>query len=102
MTSSLKRRIERLQSSTPVGADIKWARAIMRAFDMVRDHPEQATDADRALVAATSHEEWNAAFGALIDAAGGLAAAVRASYELEAAEKAKQIEGQVVKRASAE
>jgi hypothetical protein len=42
--------------------------------------------------------KWNDSFGALIDAAGGLAAAVRASYELEAAEKAKQIEGQVVKQ----
>jgi hypothetical protein len=102
MTSSLKRRIERLQSSTPVGADIEWARAIMRAFDMVRDHPEQATDEDRALAAATSHEEWSDAFGALIDAAGGLAAAVRASYEIEAERKAKQIEGKVVKQAPAE
>jgi hypothetical protein len=37
-----------------------------------------------------------------IDAAGGLAAAVRASYELEAAEKAKQIAGQVVKQVPAE
>lgn len=37
-----------------------------------------------------------------IDAAGGLAAAVRASYELEAAEKAKQIAGQVDKQVPAE
>jgi hypothetical protein len=74
----------------------------MRAFDMVRDHPEQATEEDRALAAVTSHEEWSDAFGALIDAAGGLAAAVRASYELEAAEKSKQIEGEVVKQVPAE
>jgi hypothetical protein len=97
MTSSLKRRIERLQSSTPVGADIDWARAIVHAFDMVRHYPEQATDADRALAAATSYEEWSEALGTLIDAAGGLAAVVRASYELEAAEKA-----QVVKQVPAE
>jgi hypothetical protein len=102
MTQTLKRRIERLESSTPVSADVEWARAIMRAFDMVRDHPEQATDEDRALVAATSHEEWSRAFGALIDAAGGLAAAVRGSYGIEAAEKAKPIEGQVVKQVPAE
>jgi hypothetical protein len=37
-----------------------------------------------------------------IDAAGGLAAVVRASYELEAAEKAKQIAGQVDKQVPAE
>jgi hypothetical protein len=73
----------------------------MHAFDMVRDHPEQATDEDRALAAATSHQEWCDAFGALIDAAGGLAAAVRASYEIEAAD-ARQIEGQVVKQVPAE
>jgi hypothetical protein len=65
---------------------------------MVRHHPEQATDEDRALAAATSHEEWSRAF----DAAGGLAAAVRGSYELEAAEKAKQNEGQAVKQAPAQ
>jgi hypothetical protein len=101
MTQTLKRRVERLEGNTHVGADIEWARAIMRAFDMVRDHPEQASDQDRALVAATSHEEWSDAFGALIDAVGGLAAAVRGSYELEAAEKAKPIE-QIVKQVPAE
>jgi hypothetical protein len=57
---------------------------------MVRHHPE---------VPRMRNEEWSDAFGVLIDAQGGLAAAVRASYELEAAEKAKQIEGQVVKQA---
>jgi hypothetical protein len=69
---------------------------------MVRHHPEEATDEDRALAAATTHEEWSDAFGVLIDAQGGLAAAVRGSYELEAAEKAKQIEGPVGKPAPAE
>jgi hypothetical protein len=98
MTRSLGRRIEPLERDTHVGeADIDRARAIMRAFDMVRDHPEQATDEDRALA-----EDWQTAFGVLIDALGGLAAAVRGSYEIEAAEKPKQIEGQVVKQVPAE
>ena len=63
MTNSLKRRIEQLERTFPVGADVERASAIMRAFDMVRYHPEQATDEDRALVAATSDEEWGRAFG---------------------------------------
>jgi hypothetical protein len=91
MTSSLKRRIERLQRTTPVGADIEWARAIMRAFDMVRDHPEQAADEDRALAAATSNEDWQRAFSTLIDAAGGLAAVVQGSYELERQAASKEL-----------
>jgi hypothetical protein len=69
----------------------------MRAYDMVRDHPEQATGQDRALA-----EDWQTAFGVLIDAAGGLGAVVQMSYEIEAERKAKQIEGQVVKPAPAE
>jgi hypothetical protein len=98
MNRPLERRVERLERDTHVGdADIDRARAICHAYEVVRHHPEQATDEDRALAAATSHQEWSDAFGALIDAAGGLAAAVRASYEIEAAEKAKQID-QVVKQ----
>jgi hypothetical protein len=96
MTSSLKRRIERLQSSTPVGADIEWARAILRAYDIVRDHPAQASDADRALAEATSHEEWSWALGIIIDAAGGLEAVVRASYAAE--RKPQQENDQEAKR----
>jgi hypothetical protein len=83
MTSSLKRRIEQLERLTPVGAEVERAHAIVRAYDMVQFTPEQATDEDRALVAATSHEDRWRAFGILIDAGGGLEAAVRASYELK-------------------
>jgi hypothetical protein len=98
MNRPLEGRVERLERDTHVGdADIDRARAICHAYEVVRRHPEQATDEDRALAAATSHQEWSDAFGALIDAAGGLASAVRASYEIEAAEKAKQID-QVVKQ----
>ena len=61
----------------------KCGAKIMRAFDMVRDHPEQATDEDRALAAVTSNEDWQRAFSILIDAAGGLAALVQKSYESE-------------------
>jgi len=57
---------------------------------MVKDHPEQATDDDRALAAITSHEDRWRAFGTLIDAAGGLEAAVRASYEIVAERKRQQ------------
>jgi hypothetical protein len=48
---------------------------------MVRHHPEQATDEDRALAAVTSHDDWMRVFGTLIDAAGGLEVVVRASYD---------------------
>ena len=98
MTSSLERRIERLESNTHVGADVEKARAIFNAYVRVTDHPAQASDEDRALLA---HEDWQHAFSILIDAAGGLGAVVLASYEIEAAEKAKQIEGQVVKQVPA-
>ena len=76
----LERRIERLERSAHVGADVERACAIFHAYTMVRDHLEQATDEERALAAVTSHEERWRAFGILIDAAGGLEAAVRASY----------------------
>jgi hypothetical protein len=103
MNRLLERRVERLERDTHVDdADMDRARAICHAYEIVRHHPEQPTDEDRALAAATSHEEWSRAFGIMIDAAGGLAAAVRGSYELEAAEKAKQIEGQAVKQAPAQ
>ena len=82
--SSLERRVERLERGTHVGADVERARAIFHAYDVVRNHPEQATDEDRALAAVTSREDWQRAFGILIDAEGGLEAAVLASYEIEA------------------
>ena len=80
MTSSLERRIERLESGAHVGADVERARAIFDAYERVRDDPQQATDEDRALLA---HEDWQRAFVALIEAAGGLEAVVRASYEIK-------------------
>jgi hypothetical protein len=76
----LERRIERLERGVHVGADVERARVIFHAYTMVKDHPEQATDEERALAAATSREDRWRAFGILIDAAGGLEAAVRASY----------------------
>jgi len=45
--------------------------------------PEEATEEDRALAAATSREDWQRALSILIDAAGALAAVVQGSYELE-------------------
>jgi hypothetical protein len=82
MSRSLERRIERLERGAHVGADVERARAIFDAYERVKDHPEEATDEDRALAAVTSHQDWSRAFGILIDAAGGLEAAVRASYEI--------------------
>ena len=83
MTRSLMRRIEQLERVITVGVDLERARAIVRAFDTVQYEPEQASDEDRALVAAASHEDRWRAFGILIDAEGGLAAVVRASYEIK-------------------
>ena len=85
----MERRIERLERGTHIGADVERARAIFDAHEMVRHHPEKATDEDRALAAVTSREDWQRAFVVLIDAAGGLEAVVRASYEIEAEHKAK-------------
>lgn len=82
MSSSLERRIAQLECSAGAGGDVEWARAVCRAYQIVRDHPEQIIDEDRALAAATSHEEWSYALGIVIGAAGGLAAVVRASYEI--------------------
>jgi hypothetical protein len=39
---------------------------------MVTDHPEKATDEDRALAAATSLDDWSRAFSFSIDALGGI------------------------------
>jgi hypothetical protein len=71
MTSSLERRIERLESNTHVGVDVEKARAIFNAYVRVTDHPARASDEDHALLA---HEDWQHAFAILIDAAGGLGA----------------------------
>jgi hypothetical protein len=76
----LERRIERLERGAHVGADVERARAVFHAYEMVRHHLEEATDEDRALAAVTSHDDWMRAFWTLVDAAGGLEAAVRASY----------------------
>jgi len=81
MSRSLERRIERLERDAHVGADVERACAVFHAYDMVRHHPEQATDEDRALAAVTSHDDWMRVFGTLIDAAGGLEVVVRASYD---------------------
>jgi hypothetical protein len=55
MSRSLGRRIERLERDTHVDdADIDRARAICRAYEVVKHHPEEATDEDRALAAVTS------------------------------------------------
>jgi hypothetical protein len=70
MTSSLERRVERLEGVTHVGADVDRARAIFNAYEMVSNHPEKATDDDRALAGITSHEDWSPAFGILIDHSG--------------------------------
>ena len=43
------------------------------------DHPELATEGDRALASATSNEDWQRAFATLIEASGGLEAVVLAS-----------------------
>ena len=67
----LERRIERLERGVHVVADIERGRAVFHAYDVVRNHPEQATDEQRALAAATSHDDWQRAFATLIDAAGG-------------------------------
>jgi hypothetical protein len=88
MNRTLDRRLKCLEHGAHVGADVERARAIFHAYDMSNHHPEQATDEDRALAAVTSHEEWSCAFGIMIDVAGGLEAAVRASYEIEAERKA--------------
>ena len=75
MSRSRERRIERLERAAHVGADVERARAIFDAYERVRDDPQQATDEDRALLA---REDWQRAFVALIEAAGGLEAVVRA------------------------
>ena len=54
---------------------------------MRRKIPRTCVAEDRALAAVTSHEDWQRAFVTLIDAAGGLEAAVQASYEIEAERK---------------
>ncbi len=87
---TLERRICRLESVTHLGADIDRAHAILAAYDVVNHHPEQATDADRALVAATSWEEWNGALIASIQAAGGLEAVLLEAIAIQAARKEGQ------------
>ncbi len=79
MTSALERRIEQLEASAHTGAEVERARTIWRAYNLVRDHPEQATEEDRVLA-----KNWQHAFAILIDAVGELEAAVRASYEIAA------------------
>ena len=81
MTWRLEQRIGRLERSFHVGHDIDRARAIVHAYHVVRDDPERASDEDRALAAITSHEEWQRAFVIVLDAGGGLAAAVEASMK---------------------
>jgi hypothetical protein len=77
MTRSLERRVDRLERSAQVDTDVDRPRAIVHAYEMVKYHPDQATDEDRALAAVTSNEEWQLAFATVFDAEGGLAAVVR-------------------------
>ena len=79
---ALERRIERLERGTRTDAEIEHARAVLAAWERVRDHPEMATDADRKL-----GEGWQHAFVVLINATGGFGAAVRASMELRKANR---------------
>ena len=88
MNRTLGRRLKCLEGAAHFGADVERAQAVFRAYEMVRDHPEQATDEDRALAAVTSHQDWARAFGILIDAAGGLEAVVRESFEVANREEA--------------
>jgi hypothetical protein len=76
---ALERRIKSLERRAGLGADLDRARAIVAAYEVVRHHPEEATEADRKLVAETSSDEWQLALSAMITAGGGLEAAVRAS-----------------------
>jgi hypothetical protein len=82
MNGPLERRIEKLERGSHLGPEVERAHGIVHAYEMVRDHPEQATDEDRALAAVTSNHDWQHALLILIDAAGGLEATVRASIEL--------------------
>jgi hypothetical protein len=81
MKRSLERRISRLERDAHIGPDAERASAILYAFHMVQRHPKEATDEHRALVAATSREEWEDAFLMSLAAVGGLGEAVRLSYE---------------------
>ena len=76
MNKGLCRRLERLERTSQDGADVARAAAVCEAYEIVRDHPELATHAERALAAATSHEDWQRALITLIEADGGLEAVV--------------------------
>jgi hypothetical protein len=80
MNKAPSRRLERLERTSQDGAGVARAAADYEAYEIVRDHSELATDEERALAAATSHEDWQGAFLTLIEAAGGLAAVVEKSF----------------------
>ena len=61
MNRSLERRIEKLERGSHLGTEVESANAIFHSYEMVRNHPEEATDEDRALVAVTSHDDWQRA-----------------------------------------
>ena len=79
---ALERRIERLEGRAHVGGDVEKAYAILHAFDVVNQHPEEATEADRVLVASSSSGEWQRAFVVVIETEGGLEAVVRQAAAL--------------------
>lgn len=81
MAKGLERRIARLEGVVPRSAEVERANRIVIAFHRVRYEPELATAEDQALVSTTTNSEWQIAFAAAIKAAGGLEAAVEASYK---------------------
>jgi hypothetical protein len=68
----MERRIQRLERAVHAGPDNDRAYAVMRAYELVKSHPEQATEIDRALAV-----EWPHAFCIVLEAEGGLAAVVQ-------------------------
>ena len=82
MTKVLERRLARLEGLVPNSAEDQPANRIAGAFHRVRYDPELVTAEDQALVSTTTNAEWQKALAAVIEAAGGIAAVVEASYEL--------------------
>jgi hypothetical protein len=74
----IKQRIEKLEAGTIGSPDLDHAIDVFRAWCLVRDNPERATDKDRLLAA----EDWQEALCTLIDAAGGLEAVVLAAMRM--------------------
>src|SRR5262249_52698523 len=71
---TIKSRIQRLERDVPDTGDLEHARAVFDAHLRVREHPEEATEEDRALAA-----DWDKAFCVLVNAVGGLHVGIEAS-----------------------